>query len=82
MANNIETAGTGNSFLFDNIKPTSSIVVPLNNSELKTLTTITGTVVDGGAAGLSNVRLIIKILGQQNISTVLMQTSYTDVASI
>jgi len=57
---NEEVPGSGNSFLFDNISPSSTISNPTNNTDISSLTTISGTASDTGSSGLSIVRVSIK----------------------
>ena len=62
-ATNEETSGSGNSFtyLIDDQKPTSTIVLPANNAKLKTLETITGTAMGPApSSGLPLVKVSIK----------------------
>lgn len=56
----VESPSYGNVFTFDNIKPSSSITSPLNNSKLTILNKITGTASDTGGSGLWRVKISIE----------------------
>ncbi|WP_455392648.1 hypothetical protein [[Eubacterium] cellulosolvens] len=57
---NVETPGTGNTFLFDSIKPTSTISTPGNNSVQNTLSSIGGSASDSGGAGVKYVEILLE----------------------
>ena len=54
-----EVAGAGNSFLFDNATPTSTITLPTNNARLKTLALVSGIALDS-ETDVGGVRILIK----------------------
>jgi autotransporter-associated beta strand protein len=58
-AGNVETPGTGVTFTYDIIAPTSSISTPANNSRLNALSSIMGSADDGTGSGLANVSVEI-----------------------
>ncbi|MFZ2777675.1 MAG: fibronectin type III domain-containing protein, partial [Candidatus Moraniibacteriota bacterium] len=57
-----ETPGTGTSFTYDNVGPTSTITAPADNADLSSLATITGTAEDT-SSGVASVQVSIKDLG-------------------
>ncbi len=56
----VETPSFGNIFTFDDIKPSSSITSPANNSVLSTIDKITGIASDTGGAGIDYVKISIR----------------------
>jgi hypothetical protein len=61
-ATNVELPDVGNKFIIDMDKPLSSIELPLNNSYLNELASITGVASDIGGSGLSGVEICIKAI--------------------
>jgi hypothetical protein len=58
-AGNVEMPGSGNTFTFDNVAPTSYVIAPANGSYQISLAAITGSAVDAGS-GVSSVKVSIK----------------------
>lgn len=59
---NVENPSFGNVFWIDQIKPSSTITTPVNNSNLVSLPAIFGTSVDSGGVGVDFVDICIKRL--------------------
>ena len=68
-AGNNETAGAGNTFIYDISNPTSQVTIPTNNTNIKALVLISGTAVDAWTL-VTNVQLSIKIILTQNTGLV------------
>ncbi len=55
-----ETPSYGNKFTFDNVKPISNINSPINNTVLKTLSSISGNASDFSGSGVREVKISIQ----------------------